>query len=149
MQIGFTGTQEGMSKAQYHVISKLLDDTMAEVGIEKVRHGMCIGADLAFHDMCRNKGLYIVGHPGVSSRGTPWNRAVCDVDEIEPEYPYLVRNQHIVENSDVLFATPKEEDEQMRSGTWATIRRARTLSVPHLIIGPTGLILEKQYAQGT
>lgn len=142
MEIGFTGTQKGMSKEQYHVISTLLDDTMDTAGVEKVHHGMCVGADLAFHDLCRVKGLYIVGHPGVSKNGTPWNRAVCDVDEIEPEYPYLERNQHIVDACHLLIATPKEKQEELRSGTWATVRRARTAGKPLLVIDPNGTIIE-------
>jgi hypothetical protein len=142
MQVGFTGTQKGMSTPQYHVVDNLLGDIMEETGIEKVHHGMCGGADLSFHDLCRGKGLYIVGHPGITQSGRVFNRASCDVDEIEPELPFLERNQVIVDQCDLLLATPKEFEEEVRSGTWATVRRARKAHKPLLVISPLGIIIE-------
>jgi hypothetical protein len=39
----------------------------------------------------------------------------------------LERNLTIVQHSDIVIVTPKEDDEVQRSGTWATVRRARKL----------------------
>lgn len=46
------------------------------------------------------------------------------VNEIRwaPKNPYMIRNQSIVDHSDMLIACPKEADHSVRSGTWATIR---------------------------
>ena len=64
-------------------------------------------------------------------------RAFCNDYRFSfPEKPYLERNHDIVDNSDVLIATPKESVEQIRSGTWATIRYAKKLNKPIMIMEP-------------
>lgn len=140
MEIGFTGTQLGMSFAQKRAVRRIL----FEIDPNKVHHGMCVGADKEFHDIARGMGLYIVGHPGVTKTGKPWNRAECDVDEIEPELPYLDRNLEIARDCHLLLATPKEYEEELRSGTWSTIRRARKLERMLIIIYPNGTMWEER-----
>jgi hypothetical protein len=51
----------------------------------------------------------------------------------------LERNTEIVKACDVLIATPKEQDEVLRSGTWATIRRARKYDKKLAVIFPDGM----------
>ena len=68
----------------------------------------------------------IVKHPPI----VEYKRAFCNRDtyknrNILPPKDYLVRNQDIVNSCDVLFATPKDDEEVLRSGTWATIRRGK------------------------
>jgi hypothetical protein len=53
-------------------------------------------------------------------------RAFCQGDVVLTPRPYLVRNRHIVDASSVLIATPKG-DEELRSGTWSTVRYARKI----------------------
>jgi predicted Rossmann fold nucleotide-binding protein DprA/Smf involved in DNA uptake len=48
----------------------------------------------------------------------------------------LVRNKVIVNISDVILATPFEDKEVMRSGTWSTIRYARKVGKTPIIILP-------------
>ena len=139
MDIGFTGTQNGMTTNQSVATHHLLH----EFDPNRVRHGMCVGADKQFHDICRSMGLYIIGHPGITSRGTVWNRADCDVDEIEPELPFLDRNTVIAQRCDILIATPEQIDEQIRSGTWSTIRRVWKLHKSAFIIYPNGIVEER------
>jgi hypothetical protein len=43
---------------------------------------------------------------------------------------YLARNDKLVELADRLIAFPKTSKEVLRSGTWATIRRARKKGIP-------------------
>jgi hypothetical protein len=43
---------------------------------------------------------------------------------------YMARNDLLVRYADELYAFPWTSDEEGRSGTWATIRRARKASVP-------------------
>jgi hypothetical protein len=57
-----------------------------------------------------------------------------------PAKPYLVRNHEIVDDSQVLIAAPKEFTEQLRSGTWATIRYARKIGRTVRIVFPDGSI---------
>ena len=45
-------------------------------------------------------------------------------------YHYMARNDRLVEYADVLLAFPLTEEEEVRSGTWATVRRARKVGIP-------------------
>lgn len=135
MQIGFTGTQQGMSDKQKVTVASLLDVlTSADGG--HVHHGDCIGADSEFHSLAQERGLRIEIHPPVNSS----KRAFCKGDIEWPEYDYRARNQHIVNCADVLIATPALEHETQRSGTWMTIRMARRKGIPLLIVYPSGII---------
>ena len=134
VSVGFTGTQEGMTEHQYDKVRILL----IELTPREARHGMCIGADEQFHDICRELGIYIIGHPGIDKDGKSSKRGECDVDEIKPELPYLERNAHIVKESQILIATPKGFYEELRSGTWSTIRKARKKNRTTFIILPDG-----------
>lgn len=43
---------------------------------------------------------------------------------------YMKRNDRLVELADTLVAFPRTRQEVLRSGTWATIRRARKAGIP-------------------
>ena len=58
---------------------------------------------------------------------------------MHPAKDYLVRNHDIVDVCDVLVATPGQKEEQIRSGTWATIRYARKIRKQIIIVYPDGL----------
>jgi len=78
-----------------------------------------------------------MGHPPIN----PAKRAFCSLtkgDLVWPQYEYLVRNQHIVNQADVLIATPGEFKEQRRSGTWSTVRKARAKGITVHIVTPDG-----------
>ena len=47
---------------------------------------------------------------------------------------YMDRNQVMVDLADHLIAFPRTSNEELRSGTWATIRRARNKGIPIEII---------------
>lgn len=59
--------------------------------------------------------------------GEWYNRTIIDLC---PSYfvagGYMKRNDALIENCDMLLAFPRTSVEEQRSGTWATIRRART-----------------------
>lgn len=134
MDIGFTGTQKGIAAAQGAVlflrVSLWAPSTTAH-------HGECIGADAAFHGICMSLHIPIIGHPPINQS----KRAVLQgfQSQWEPK-EYLDRNKDIVCCSDLLIATPGEYEEQLRSGTWSTIRYARKLKVPRYIIYPDGRV---------
>jgi len=117
MIVGFTGTQKGMTEGQ----SKSIENWLRHHNPSEVHHGDCIGADSQFHQIAKNQGIEICIHPP----DDPRKRAFSIGGQMRPERPYLLRNHHIVESCDVLIATPKENEEIIRSGTWATIRHAR------------------------
>jgi hypothetical protein len=70
-------------------------------------------------------------------------RAHNKPDLIWPAKPPLERNHDIVDQADVMIATPRTMQEEQRSGTWATIRYARKKGRELHIIWPDGTIAEE------
>ena len=133
-RVGFTGTQNGMTEKQLIMLQGLLSN-----GCDEFHHGDCVGADAQAHrlvtDMDKSPPIFI--HPPKDDS----KRAFCPtLDErmCEPE-EYLKRNHHIVDECDALIATPATNQEVIRSGTWATVRYARTQGKFVTIIPPQGI----------
>lgn len=139
--LGFTGTRHGMKVAQEKALRRLVFDYAPDW----VGHGDCTGADAEFHGIVRDMapGAWIVGHPGMDSRGNSPSRAFCEVDSVSPVLPYLARDKIIAEEYDVLFATPDGFVERRRSGTWATVRMARRITKPIRIVYPDGTVVSE------
>lgn len=133
MIIGFTGTQEGLTNTQAEKLGYFLS-VFEMHGIYVATHGDCIGADASFHEWCDSKGTSIVVWPPEKDS----KRAFCDgvTSNIMEPLPYLVRNKKIVDMSNLLIACPKLPHEEIRSGTWMTVRYAREKRTPTLIIYP-------------
>ena len=119
--VGFTGTQTGMNETQLIQLRRLLRRLKRE-GYTDFHHGACIGADEQAHDVAKSLGYRLVVHPPDNTaklafgiRGGIWRSPA----------PYLTRNHHIVDESEVLIAAPRSVSEVQRSGTWATVRYAR------------------------
>lgn len=130
---GFTGTGQGMTALQAAQAEILLSTRVI------LHHGECVGADYEAGVIARRLGLHIVGHPPVKQH----DRADCDVDERREQFPYLVRNTHIVDETAELIAAPLHAYEEVRSGVWHTVRYARNLGRPILIISPDGSVTEE------
>lgn len=132
MRIGFTGTRHGMTAAQRITVGSFLGPNVTEG-----HHGDCIGADVHFHELCRQLHVAsIVGHPPTD----PKLRAFCACDVLLPEAPYLTRNRHIVKAVDLLLATPAETIPQVNGGTWRTIGYAESADLPLVVVYPDGTI---------
>jgi len=116
MKIGFTGTQIGMTNIQKDMLRAFLD-----MGCDEFHHGCCIGADSEAHQIAKEMGFRIVLHP-------PINQSKQDLtlvgDETRTPKDYLDRNHDIVDATDIMIACPKSNSEELRSGTWATVRYA-------------------------
>ena len=134
--LGFTGTRAipGSPKAVQERRDRLfaLMKEFWEAGFSVFHHGDCIGADELAHQIACKLNFHIVVHPPNNSR----NRAFCGKCDEEsgesdsvwwmPKKPYLSRNRDIVDQSNVLIAMPNDPmREELRSGTWSTIRYAR------------------------
>ena len=125
IKIGFTGNRYGLTPEQKDQIISILDEYDNLI----VSHGDCIGSDTDFHNLCVNyrnehpsKKIYIVIFPP----NNPTLRAFNQGDLLMNEKPYLDRNLDIIKNSSMLIACPIDKNkEQLRSGTWSTIRKAR------------------------
>lgn len=135
--IGFTGTQMGMTLSQMAEFNYFLDSTDPS----SFHHGGCIGADAQAHRFAQHLKLRTEVYPGVNKDGEPAKRGVFkNPSVVHPEKFYLDRNKDIVDAAEVIIATPKEADEQLRGGTWYTIRYAREQGKIIAIILPDGTI---------
>lgn len=128
MKIGFTGTQAGMTYPQKVRLRQALRKC------SEFHHGDCIGSDAEAHDICREFEIVVVGHPPQNRR----KRAHKKVDREVESLPYLERNRAIVRAVDVMIACPREFKDELRSGTWATIRYARRMKRRMIVIYPDG-----------
>lgn len=131
MRLGFTGTRKGMTVAQRFVFADILKATASG----ELHHGDCLGADAGAHSIACDLGWDIIIHPPKNNKA----RAFCrPAKVIAPPDDFIVRNHHIVDDTEMLVAAPGSECEDLRSGTWATVRYARKLRRPIAIIWPSG-----------
>lgn len=136
MHLGFTGTQIGCEDAQVKALARLL----VELAPSHLHHGDCVGADELAHRIARAAGISVELHPPTVDA----KRAFCEMlrgEVTRPPADYLVRNRAIVNATAALLACPREEEgETLRSGTWATVRYARSAGRPVYIVRPSGRI---------
>ena len=130
--IGFTGTQDGMTQQQKDKLKELL--SIERLSHSNFHHGDCIGADEEACLIATELGFNLHCHPP----NNPSKRAFVKSAVYAEEKPYLDRNRDIVDSCYKLYATPKDFKEELRSGTWATIRYARKNNKQVMIIYPDG-----------
>lgn len=130
MILGFTGTRDGMTRLQ----QALFVGVLARLCPEEFHHGDGLEADAQAHNMVRQHvpRCRIIIHPPTNDA----LRAFCEGDEIRAPQPYLIRNLAIAACVDELAAAPKTSVEELRSGTWATVRYARRALKPVHILKP-------------
>lgn len=145
MSVGFTGTRAGCTPTQHDALAAQLH-ILKQRGEHLLHHGACVGADREAHHIWRAAGGRCEYHPGdrpqadwamdqLKTLGRPHEERVHVIK------PYLERNKDIVRCSSVVVACPAEMEEVLRSGTWATIRYARSLGSRVILIRPDGSIL--------
>lgn len=132
MIVGFTGTQHGMTAEQSKYVWAFFRSLGG--GTNQFHHGDCVGADAEAHDLAYRESLYIVIHPPIVKA----KRAFKIAHLMLPAKDYIDRNHDIVDACEVLIATPKMRVEELRSGTWATIRYARKKHKKMFIVYPDG-----------
>lgn len=122
--VGFTGTRQGMNDYQKAALRKAMEAATLD-GIENIlHHGDCKGADAEAHAIAVDLGWDIIIHPPTRRV----MRAYCgDGAIILPPLDYLPRDEAIVNASRFIFAAPKSNEEEKRSGTWYTVRYARKM----------------------
>lgn len=132
---GFTGTHLGMTEPQELVFRRLLP--RAAPG-EEFHHGDCVGSDAQAHQIALEHGFLLVIHPP----DDPSRRAFCQVRyKVHDPKPFMRRNEDIVVEASELWATPHRPEAALpRSGTWATVRRARKKGIHITIIWPDGSV---------
>ena len=132
LNIGFTGTQYGPNYKQQEELKKII------TAGKTFHHGDCVGADEYAAHIAIDKGIWTIGH----IPDNPKKRAFVNNDEEREPKPYLNRNKDIVDETDVLVATPQTQKEITRSGTWHTIRNALKQNKHVIIIYPDGSVKE-------
>lgn len=142
IHVGFTGTQSGLTDRQRHALAAWVRKHAGK--FEAGRHGDCVGADEAFDRLLEQVGKMTVIHPpdiaakrAFCARREGRISAVHPVVELAP-LPYLERNHAIVDACHRMLAAPNEMTEQLRSGTWATVRYARKLRRTIRFFWPNG-----------
>jgi hypothetical protein len=143
IKVGFTGTKRGMTSLQADKVEEILAEVRqlrsAEsllLGWPEFHHGDCVGADAGAHAIARRCGYRVVLHPPIEAS----LRAFCFADESREPAEYLTRNRDIVRETGLLIATPKRMGEEMRSGTWATVREARRHFTACLLVWVNGSV---------
>ena len=112
MRVGFTGTRHGMSGIQKDQLAKVL---RLMPGGFVFHHGAAQGADTQAAEIAGGYTPTVVAHPAEPGKE-------------------LARNRVIVANSDILIAAPRTDKEELRSGTWATVRYARQAGIPVVML---------------
>ena len=140
MKVGFTGTSQGMTARQLRSLTREL----RAFDLREAHHDDCVGADTEFHNLIRDRfpQTRIIGHPGFPESDSRRANNACDEVRPVPNGGPLKRNRTIVEEVDLMFATPLQNQEILRSGTWSTIRYAARPQVKRrlTIIWPDGAI---------
>lgn len=140
MIIGVTGTRLHNTTAQLHTFRSFLLENLPD--ITAIHHGCCIGFDVAAAYMANEFGISQVYHPPLKTdlqgifKRNGWQGVWC-----KPR-TYLERNRDIVDSCDILIAGPKDDVEEIRSGTWATVRYARKIGREVKILRKMGGWLE-------
>jgi hypothetical protein len=129
-----------LRQAQRHQLLSQLEQR----GPATLHLGDCIHADAECHAIalwldCWQGGVkqpmfYLVGHPPLDNNAA----AHCNYHATREPKAYLARDADIVFESEELLACPANFEEELRSGTWTTIRMALRADKPVVIIWPDG-----------
>lgn len=135
--LGITGTRNQMTPQQFVEATSILKSLRNKYFT--LHHGACIGADetLVVHAAML---VYtnIVAHPPVITQFMSEVAMNTSTQQLPPK-EYLERNHDIVDATAMLLACPLwPEDVLGRSGTWSTIRYARSLKRPIIIVYDNG-----------
>lgn len=125
-----------MTERQYQSLGQLF----RWLPVAFLRNGACIGSDyqaaMLFGIVCPFGDILL--HPSNIESKTCFQIPGTIVTS---PLPPLQRNRYIAGcvagfNTDLLIATPAQNHEILRSGTWATIRAARKIGTPRIILLP-------------
>jgi hypothetical protein len=132
MRVGFTGTRHGMSTAQLEQLRLVLQWLRAasaewpKPGVFDHGDGPGVdgqpSSDAQAADLARRMGFGLAPHPVEQAENETWAAAA------------LRRDRVIASTCDVLVAAPRRDAEEVRSGTWATVRYAREAGKPIVML---------------
>lgn len=139
IRIGFTGSQGGMTPEQKDRLRGFLTYAMATCGDVEFNHGNCIGSDTEASWIAYEVGCDVHAYPCdiISKWGNAYYGTIWDAHDPPPP---MERNETLA-SFDLLVGAPEQNEEIRRSGTWATVRRARKRATPVYILWPDGSVL--------
>lgn len=147
MKIGFSASRYGATPEQQNSFTRL----MAELteSITETHYGDCVGGDEELLMLLVQLGVGGVLHSRPGTVSTRWDmqwrantaRRYPELGIIQhpPKHP-LIRNRHIVDSVDRLYACPETSDRNAQSGTWSTIRYALGVGKPAIVIHTNGVV---------
>lgn len=133
---GVTGTKSfSIPHSQVELIVDEWLETLTPMQ-DRIINGVCTGLDGIVGRRAHLRGFEVHGVvPFDRSRVCPDFKEWCSSWEEMPEgTDYMDRNDQLVAWSDDLTAFPRTSIEELRSGTWATVRRAQKKGIPVTII---------------
>ena len=139
--VSFTGTRKGLSPVQRDQFRLLVAGIGLNLRACEWHVGGADGADVQATDIMLQAGatperMHIHPCPGVTldKLAAVFGRDVAERFHWHEVFPPLVRNRHMAEVCWLLVAAPETDVEQLRSGTWATVRYARKASKPVVML---------------
>ncbi len=127
--IGVTATREGLTGPQFKTIIEKLRYIAMTNDLDGValHQGCCDGGDEQITIVAAAIGIPITAYPPTDKKF--FSKLAYELSStVMKEGPYLERNGRIVDACDILIGAPKQKYEELRSGTWSTIRYARSLN---------------------
>lgn len=154
LHYAFTGTQGQHTREQKDALNQLFRElkySALELGfVVHLHHGVCVGLDNLADRLAFLNGITRELHPGINPKYPQdiSKRAMgCYLRMgfiLHEAKPFLVRNKEMVDVvGSTLIAAPAQnglEYEQVRSGTWSTIRYARKKSKNIIYVWPDGRV---------
>lgn len=110
-------------------------------GFRVLHDGDCVGVDIEARGEATQHGYYRIVHPSTAkTRAYDWHPAYGFVygDEYRQPRNPLVRNVDMILESALLIAVPRTKEEELRSGTWAAVRRAKQHRRRIIFLWPDG-----------
>lgn len=134
MRVSVTGIVEVEPSAKIIVINAIID-ILSLGNVTEFTTGGAYGVDSiaayqAFkYDSEHNNSIFLrVCIPDGKWYNNDTINYADDVEEVDGGY--MIRNDRLVYHADILLAFPATSEEEKRSGTWATVRRARKKGIP-------------------
>lgn len=134
----FTGSRQGPTEPQRRAFTAWL--ATAQPG--RMLNGLAIGCDEWALLAAKDHGWELEGYPcNIGSQvSTVAVHMVVSHGKYHQSMPPLDRNRLMVGMADRLLAMPAGMEEELRSGTWATIRYARKGQKPITVFWPDGSV---------
>lgn len=138
MILGMTGTRNPITTQQRDWLRSVLENC------GQLHHGACVNADEEAHDIAVGFDTTIVVHPPSDQRlmMPSWKWFQRGGIYVMSPKPFLVRNRHIVADTERLIAIP-DGPERETGGTWYTVRHALKSGKGVTICYPDGRVEDR------